>query len=180
MKFIIRIIFRFLVWVAYLTYKIEGVNALLLFMPARIIPTVLRHYGATIGHDPIIHSPLIIHNAKNDYGNLIMGDHCYLGRDVFLDLENRIELEDQVTVSMRVTILTHTDVGDSRLNKRIPASTAPVRICKDAYIGANSTILQGVTIGAESLIGAGSVLLKDVPSGAMFAGNPAKEIKKND
>lgn len=51
-------------------------------------------------------------------------------------------------------------------------------ILKNAKVGANSTILPGVIIGMNSLIGAGSVVVKDVPASAVAAGNPAKVIKK--
>ena len=49
---------------------------------------------------------------------------------------------------------------------------------KGASIGSNATILCGITIGENALIGAGSVVVKDVPSNSVVVGNPAKEIKK--
>ena len=51
-------------------------------------------------------------------------------------------------------------------------------VCKGASIGANSTILPGITIGENALIGAGSVVTKDVPAGEVWLGNPAKFYKK--
>lgn len=56
-----------------------------------------------------------------------------------------------------------------------PAS-APVRICDDAFIGARSIVLKGVTIGEGAVVGAGSVVTKDVPPLAVVAGNPARTI----
>ncbi|MCB0393891.1 MAG: hypothetical protein KDD25_05000, partial [Bdellovibrionales bacterium] len=55
-----------------------------------------------------------------------------------------------------------------------------VRIRKKAKIGANSTILPGLSIGQGALVGAGSVVTKDVADGLVVAGNPAREIKKLD
>ena len=61
--------------------------------------------------------------------------------------------------------------------------TAPIVVKDDAFIGAHSIILKGVTIGERSIIGAGSVVTKSVPNGEIWAGNPAKfirVIKKSD
>ena len=59
----------------------------------------------------------------------------------------------------------------------IPKS-APIVVKDDAFIGAHSIILKGVTIGERSIIGAGSVVTKSVPDGEIWAGNPAKFIRK--
>ena len=53
-----------------------------------------------------------------------------------------------------------------------------VLIEKSCFIGANATVKQGVKIGANTIIGAGSVVLTDIPANTVFAGNPAKQIKK--
>jgi acetyltransferase-like isoleucine patch superfamily enzyme len=178
MKAIVFGFFKILISLAYAAYRIEGVNALLLIMPAKLIVPTLKRYGAKIGDDVIIHSPLIIHNAGENYSNLIIGSHVYFGRAVFLDLKDRITLADRVTLSMRAMILTHTDVGDSKVKAEIPPSQGPVTMEQDAYIGANVTVLQNVRVGAGSVTGAGAVVLHDVPAATVVAGNPAKEIKK--
>lgn len=56
--------------------------------------------------------------------------------------------------------------------------TGSIRVCKGAWIGANSTILKGVTIGENSVVAAGSVVTKDVPPFSVVGGIPAKIIKK--
>lgn len=53
-----------------------------------------------------------------------------------------------------------------------------VHICKGVFIGANVTICNAVTIGENSVIGAGSIVTKDIPAGEIWAGNPARLIKK--
>lgn len=55
---------------------------------------------------------------------------------------------------------------------------APVHIKKGVFIGTSSIILKGVTIGENSIIGAGSVVTSDIPDGEIWAGNPAKFVKK--
>lgn len=58
------------------------------------------------------------------------------------------------------------------------AAKKPVRIRKNAFIGAHSIILKGVTVGQGSIVGAGSVVTKDIPDGEVWGGNPAKCIRK--
>ncbi len=56
-------------------------------------------------------------------------------------------------------------------------ATAPVHIGEGAFIGARSLIMKGVTVGARSVIGAGSIVTRDIPANCIAAGNPAKEIR---
>jgi Hexapeptide repeat of succinyl-transferase len=58
------------------------------------------------------------------------------------------------------------------------SSSSPVKLRRLARIGANATILPGVTIGEGALVDAGSVVARDVPPGAVVAGNPARVIKQ--
>ena len=107
-----------------------------------------------------------------------MGDECYFGKDVFLDLQDRIVVGARATISMRVTILTHTDVGNSRLSQKVlPPAQAPVHIGADAYIGAGAIILQGVEIGAGCIVGAGAVVTASLPPGAVAVGVPARVVR---
>ena len=180
MKKIIQLLFSLLIHAVYWGYKAEGLNALLLFLPARMIPALLRRHGAVIGDGVEIHSPLIIHNASPEsgrhYANLQMGNECYLGREVLLDLKSLIQLEDQVTISMRATLITHTDAGHSPVSLRIRPSQAPIKLQRGTYVGAGVTILQGVDIGPEAIIAAGALVLHNVPGSAKVAGVPARSI----
>lgn len=64
------------------------------------------------------------------------------------------------------------------MNKYETIEESPVIIGEDVWIGCNCVIMKGVKIGNGSIIGAGSVVTKDIPAGVMAAGNPAKIIKK--
>jgi acetyltransferase-like isoleucine patch superfamily enzyme len=55
---------------------------------------------------------------------------------------------------------------------------APIRICRGAWIGARSIILKGVTIGEGAIVGAGSVVTRDVPAFTIVAGNPARILRE--
>jgi acetyltransferase-like isoleucine patch superfamily enzyme len=163
-------------------YGGEGVNIPLMFMPTQVIAPTLRTYGAAIGQRVRFRSPLVIHNsgskAHRYYENLEVGNDCYFGRELFLDLQDRIVIEDQVTISHRVMILTHTDAGTSPLkDEYIATSQAPVTIRRGAYVGANVTILQGVEIGESSVVAAGAVVIQTVPPATIVAGVPARIVK---
>jgi len=177
--------FLFWLWARFSAaiYGSEGVNIPLMFMPTQAIGLTLRAFGARIGRDVRFRSPVVIHNGRAErgryYENLHVGDHCYLGRELFLDIQDEIVIEDQVTISHRVMILTHTDAGTSPLkNQEIPTSQAPVIIRRGAYIGANVTILEGVEIGESSIVGAGAVVTRSVSPATVVAGVPARVIKK--
>jgi len=181
---VIVLYFLFRTWarIAAAIYGGEGVNVPLMFMPTQAIGPTLRAFGARIGADVRFRSPVVIHNsgAKRGhyYDNLQVGDHCYLGRELFLDLQDQIVIEDHVTISHRVMILTHTDAGASPLaDQYIPASQSSVTIRRGAYIGANVTILEGIEIGESSIVGAGAVVTRSVPPGTVVGGVPARFIK---
>jgi len=178
---LVKLSFHLITWLAYRAYKAEGINALLLVMPAKLIVPMLRQHGAQIGDRVEIHSPLIIHNASAEpskhYANLIIGDDCHFGRDVFFDLKDEIHIEDAVTVSMRVTLITHTDVGKSPISEKLPPTHAPVVLRRGVYLGANATILQGVEVGEEAIVGAGAVVIENVPARTTVVGVPARELK---
>ncbi len=181
MKHFIRLLFRAVIGVAYRAYRAEGINALLLLMPAKLIAPTLRQYGATIGERAEIHSPLIIHNASTEsgqhYAHLNIADDCYFGREVFFDLKDEIRVEERVTVSMRAMFLTHTDVGKSPLAATIRPHHAPIVVRRGAYIGAGAIILQGVEIGAETVVGAGAVVIESVPAHSVVVGVPARAAR---
>jgi acetyltransferase-like isoleucine patch superfamily enzyme len=180
MRGLVRVLFKALLWMAYGAYKAEGINALLLLMPAKFIVPTLRRHGAHIGNGVEMHSPLIIHNASAEpgshYANLRIGNDCYFGRDVFFDLKDDIRIEDCVTVSMRVMLLTHTDAGKSPVSQRLPPSHSPVILRRGAYLGAGATVLQGVEVGEEAIVGAGAVLRENVPCHATVVGVPARRV----
>ena len=97
--------------------------------------------------------------------------------------KNSITIGDRVTIGANVVILdsdchslNHLDRWTE--NDMRNCKSKPIVIEDDVLIGAGSYILKGVHIGARSIIGAGSIVTTDVPSDCIFAGNPAKIIRK--
>lgn len=157
------------------------VKLLTLFPNNSTIECILRNCGATIGGNARIYSPLIIQNAIGSFENLIVGNNCHIGRDSFLDLANKITIGDNVTISMRSTIITHLDVGDSQLRQLgYPRQDGDVNIGDNVYLGCGVTILHGVSIGENTLVGAGAIVTNDIPSKSIAVGIPARVIRKID
>ena len=118
-----------------------------------------------------IGNPMLV----GDYSNLLMHNHAEIERNCFLLAKDKIEIGENSTLAYGVTVLTSADPNGphNALSALYPPVKAPVVIGKDCWIGANATLLPGVTIGDFSVVAAGSVVTKDVPSGTMVAGNPA-------
>jgi len=120
----------------------------------------LRYRGVRIGNDCVI-----------------LNQIRHFGTEPWL-----IELGDQVQILSSVTLITHD--GTSRMfRKRFPEMNATfgnrfgtIRILDNCVIGYGSIILPGITIGPNSIVGAGSVVTKDVPPEVVVAGNPARII----
>ena len=133
---------------------------------------ILRAEGARVGSRARVLRGMVIHNAETGLANLQIGDDCHVGREVFVDLASPVRIGDRVTLSMRVMVITHTNVGDSRCG--LPSRSAGVDIGEDVYIGAGATILPGVRIGKAAIVGAGAVVTRDVESATTVVGIPAR------
>ncbi|CCH17322.1 acyltransferase [Micromonospora lupini] len=92
-----------------------------------------------------------------------------------------VSLGDNVYVTAGVQFITH-DGGTLILRKEVPDLewTAPIRVGDDVYLGVRTTILAGVTIGNRCVIGAGSVVTRDIPDNSVAAGVPARVIRTVD
>lgn len=147
---------------------------LLPFSPLRIL--WLRFGRATIGKNCVVDKIDFINLDRTGLTGLKIGNFCFLGRGVLLDLAGPITLEDWVIVSPRASLLTHMSVGLKAhpLFKKYPPRIAAVRVKRGAFIGSNSTILHGVTIGEQSLIGAGAVVTKNILAHKVAVGVPAR------
>lgn len=116
--------------------------------------------------------------------NVNICSHCFIENDVKIgnnvtikcgvQVWDGIELEDNVMIGANVTFTN--DLYPRAKNR--DWKLLPTKVCKGATVGAGATLLPGITIGENSIIGAGSVVTKSVPANEVWVGNPAKCIKK--
>lgn len=146
-------------------------------------PTAVIDPGAQIGAGTRIwHFCHVMPTAR-------IGERCNLGQNVFVDnntfIGNGVKIQNNVSVYNGVTLEDDVFCGPSCVFTNVinPRSAIerkhefrPTLVQRGASIGANATILCGITIGAYALIGAGAVITKDAPAHALLVGAPARRV----
>lgn len=125
----------------------------------------------------------------------VLGKNCSIGQNVNIAnnviIGNNVKIQNNVSVYEGVELEDYVFCGPSMVftNIKLPRSEFPQRgtkyylktlVKKSASIGANATIVCGVTIGEYAIIGSGAVVTKDVPAHALVIGNPGKIVGKVD
>lgn len=109
--------------------------------------------------------------------NLTVGSWVCLGPRIELYNKGEIVIGDYVTISQGAFLCTAShDISSPTMD----LVTKPIKICNQAWIAANATILPGVTIGEGAVVGACAVVSKDVPPWTVVVGNPARVVGKRD
>jgi len=155
------------------------------------VPLILKHRRSRIAFGPGLqlrsslrsnplgpNHPVIL--ATWQPGAVIQAGACFGMTGGVLCAATRIAIGNNVTVGAN-TVVVDTDFHPldptERRLKPSGGRSAPVEIGDDVFIGMNSLILKGVTIGRGSVVGAGSVVTRDVPPYAVVAGNPARVVR---
>ena len=128
-----------------------------------------------LGDYSVVESFSCINNAV---GDVVIGDHTRIG--LHNTVIGPVTIGSHVNLAQGITI-TALNHNFSDTQKRIDeqgVNTTPVNIGNDIWIGANAVVLPGVTIGDHSVVAAGAVVTKDVPSHSLVAGVPAKIIRQ--
>jgi maltose O-acetyltransferase len=118
---------------------------------------MLRWCGFRIGRDVYIADDILIAEELEDRENLIIGD--------------------RVSIAPRVTLVTSSHPNDSRIRPFAPVVRAPIIIEEDVWLGAGVVVLPGVRIGRGAVVGALSVVTRDVPPLNVVAGQPARTVR---
>jgi acetyltransferase-like isoleucine patch superfamily enzyme len=147
-----------------------------------------KHDSALVGAKAQIGDGTRIWAFVNILDGAVVGRNCNICDCSFIEkgvvLGDNVTIKNGVSVFEGVTLEDGVFVGPNAvfINDRFPRSRNPgwrlekTRIRKGATIGANATILCGVTVGEYAVIGAGSVVLKDIPAHAIVVGNPARRV----
>jgi acetyltransferase-like isoleucine patch superfamily enzyme len=119
-----------------------------------------------------LHSPIVIETGER----VSVGDDVTIGAFVHIWGGGGVTIGHRVLIASHVAIssLTHVYTG-STIHRTLRA--APIDIGDDAWIGAHAVLLPGVRIGAGAVVGAGSIVTRDVPPRAIVAGVPARVLK---
>ena len=131
-------------------------------------------YGCEIGDDVKIGTFVEIQKGAR------IGNRCKISSHTFIC--EGVELEDEVFVGHNVTftndLYPRATNGNGALQGDADWKCIPTRVKRGASIGSGATLLCGITVGEHAMVGAGSVVTKDVPAYTVVAGNPARVIKK--
>ncbi|MNT02946.1 putative acetyltransferase [compost metagenome] len=133
--------------------------------------------NCSIGSRSVVESFSVLNNAV---GDLHIGHHSRIG--IGNTIIGPVTIGNQVNIGQHVLIsgLNHQYEDVHRSIAEQGVSVAEVRIADDVWIGGNVVILSGIQIGEHAVIGAGSVVTKDVPAYSVVVGNPAKVVKVYD
>jgi acetyltransferase-like isoleucine patch superfamily enzyme len=119
---------------------------------------MLRLCGFSIGNEVYIADDLIIVEELAERGNVTIGN--------------------RVSIAPRVTLVTSSHPNHSLIRGFAPVSQGPIVIEDDAWLGAGCIILPGVRVGRGAVVGASSVVVEDVPSLHVVAGQPARTVRQ--
>lgn len=157
--------------------------------------------GATnlwIGDEAFLHCSVV---AEREGAQVRIGRRTFIGHETKIIAADRIDIGDDVNIAWAVTVTDHnahsvdwakraSDTGRARADYLAHGGNvsvskdwsnvgiAPVVIADRAWIGFNAIILKGVTVGEGAVVGAGSVVTKDVPPNTIVAGNPARVVRE--
>ena len=135
---------------------------------------ILKNLLAEIGENCYIEPPLHANWGKYTH----FGNNVYANFNLTLVDDTDIFVGDNVMFGPNVIIATAGLPVDPPLREKVAQFNIPVRIGKNVWIGAGAIVLPGVTIGDHSVIGAGSVVTKDIPPNVVAVGNPCRVLRE--
>jgi acetyltransferase-like isoleucine patch superfamily enzyme len=117
-----------------------------------------------------------IYDSSLVLGDVKVGSKTWIGPFTVLDGQGGLSIGSYCSISAGVHIYTHHTVRWSLSNGKIPMDKAPTRIGSNCYLGPNTVVTMGLTIGDGCVIGANSLVLESIPAGSKAWGNPCRII----
>lgn len=131
--------------------------------------TLMREVFPDMGEGSVVHTPLTAvrpHMVR-------IGKRVVIMNGCLMMAAGGITIDDDAMIAANVQLISN----NHDLENRLVITCRPVRISRKAWIGAGATILPGVTVGENSVVGAASVVTKDVPANTIAVGNPARIVR---
>ncbi|NTV29870.1 MAG: N-acetyltransferase [Candidatus Omnitrophica bacterium] len=148
-----------------------------------------QHEKALVGPKAVVGEGTRVWAFANVMDGAVVGEHCNICDGCFIEagavVGHHVTIKNNVSVYVGVTLEDDVFVGPNAtfINDRVPRShhqgqwtLEKTLVRQGASLGANCTVMCGVTIGEYAVVGAGSVVLKDVPAHAIVVGNPVRQI----
>ena len=136
------------------------------------IHSFVNLYGCTVGDETCLGTFVEVQKGA------FIGKHCKVSSHSFIC--EGVTIEDEVFIGHGVKFINdkypRATTQDGAVQTEADWKVEPTLVRRGASIGSNATILGGVVIGARAIVGAGSVVTRTVPGGAIVAGNPAREL----
>lgn len=181
-KFVLSLLFRFFSRSRYQVFHVAKGSRVAFW---RIKPS--QSNSLSVGTQTIIESKIVFER----HGAVVsVGDRTFIGNGT-ITVASNISIGNDVMIAWGASIADHNSHSISYSKRRYDVVNwmqgkkiwddiilSPVVICDRAWIGFNSIILKGITIGEGAVVGAGSVVTKDVPPWTIVAGNPARIIRE--
>ncbi len=117
---------------------------------------------------------LLVSGERTDADKIVIGRATYLNRGTMIDASARIEVGANAMIGPFCYITDH----DHVIGSADALVSRPTRIGERCWLGAHVTVLKGVTIGEDTVIGAGSVVTKSLPAHVVAVGNPARVVRE--
>lgn len=127
---------------------------------------------------PRIADGAITLQTRNEQAQIVIGSNCAFSNNVTIVSTLSVQLGESCLIGDMVMIFDSDFHGIAPDERRTVGKSAPVRIGNNVWLGSRVMVLKGVTIGDNSVVAAGSVVVRDVPADSIAAGVPAKVIRK--
>ncbi|PMO05307.1 galactoside O-acetyltransferase [Vibrio splendidus] len=135
---------------------------------------IMKQLFAEVGEGCYIEPPLHANWGRHTH----LGNNVYVNFNLTLVDDTNVFIGDNVMIAPNVTIATGTHPISPELRLKAAQFNVPVRIGNNVWLGAHTVVLPGVTIGENSVIGAGSIVTKDIPANVVAVGNPCRVVRE--